>query len=649
MNFFAAQDRARRKTGWLVLLFMLAVIGLISLTVILLLGVLVYSQTGTINFSITALQQQFNWSMVTGVAAGIVLFIFLGSIYKYLSLSQGGAAVAEMLGGRLVSRSSADPDERRLLNVVDEMAIASGITVPRVYVLDEMGINAFAAGLTPNSAVIGVTNGTLTRLNREELQGVIAHEFSHIFNGDMRLNLRLIGVLHGILLIGLLGFQLLRSLRFMGRSRNSKGGQAVAVVMIIGLGLTVIGYVGYFFGQWIKAMVSRQREYLADASAVRYTRNRDGIAGALKKIGGFSAGSFLDTPTAAEYSHAYFAQGVGSMLDSMFATHPPLDHRIKSIEPDWDGKFIVPEVQQTKVDAEISGDKQDTKSEQLMHAILAGSIATGVLNVDEVIEQIGAINDEQVHIAQSIIDSIPVNLRRATEEPYGARAVIYGLLLDRAKLDTQKSIMQQRADAAVLVLLNNLLADLNKLPELARLPLLEMTIPTLKGLSKPQYQKFREVVQALISADKKVELHEWVIQRLLIQQLDQEFGLRQPAKPKHAILGAVKHEAEIVLSLIAIIEHSDEQDAQQAFAAGKKMIGAGALNFVARDELNLAMLNSALDKLEQLKPLLKPRIIKAMAACIMHDGKATIKGQELLRAIASCLDCPIPPVLTELS
>ena len=610
----------------------------------MLLGVLAYHQTGMLDFSFAALQQHFDWHTVIVVALIICLFIFLGSLYKIMSLSQGGVSVAELLGGQLVPRSSTDAAERRLLNVVEEMAIAAGITVPRVYLLDEMGINAFAAGTSPNNAVIGVTRGALKHLNRDELQGVIAHEFSHIFNGDMRLNIRLMGGLHGILLLGMTGYYLLRVTRYVGRSRSSKGGNAAVLLLVLGIGLVAIGYIGFFFGQWIKSMVSRQREFLADASAVRYTRNQQGIADALKKIGGM--GSTLINPAAAEYSHAYFSQGVSSVLEFMFATHPPLARRIRSIEPRWDGKYILPRIPKPEPKTPAQAPAAEDKQAKLTNVLLAGAIAAGVLSADEIIEQVGTVSDEQMALAQQIIAAIPVALREAAAEPFGARAVIYGVLMDwRAAVAVeQQSILKQLADPAVANMTQQLEEDRKALPEFARLPLLELTLPALQELSINQYQQFRSVVQALISADKKVDLKEWIMQRLVIQQLDEHFGLRKPARAKHAYLGAVKNEAEILLSLVAYTEHPDDAHAGQAFEAGKQAIGTTAFSIVPREELSLAKLNGAIDKLEQLKPVLKSRILKAITASIMHDGKATIKGQELLRTIASCLNCPIPPL-----
>ncbi len=641
MNFFEAQERARRRTGWLVLLFALATTGLIFITNLLLLGILAYSQSGEFVFSPVILQQQFDWDIFIGVALVVCILIFLGSLYKTMSLSDGGRSVAEMLGGRLIPRNTTDPDERRLLNVVEEMAIASGIAVPNVYVLDETSINAFAAGLTPNDAVSGVTEGTLRYLDREELQGVIAHEFSHIFNGDMRMNIRLIGVLHGILLLGLIGYYILRATRYVRGSRNKEGASAIAIVLALGVGLVVIGYIGFFFGQWIKAMVSRQREYLADASAVQYTRNKQGIAGALKKIGGLSAGSYLASPSAPQYSHAYFSQGVGGFLQSLFATHPPLKARIKRIDPGWNGKYVA----SRKVEP-VTAQPAETAEPATGAGIVTGSIAAGILTANEIIEQVGTVREEQVEVAREIMAAIPAVLRQASEEPFGARAIIYGLLIStNAQIEKdQRQILMQIADPAVAEQSKALKDDLAALPVYARLPLLELTVPALQELSGPQYRQFRKAVQSLIAADNKVDLKEWVLQRLVMQQLDEYFGLRERPKAKHAYLGAVKTEAEIMLSLVAYTEHQDAVTAEKAFEAGKAEVGAGALQFAQREQLTLENLNTAIDELEKLKPLLKPRILKACAACIMYDAKASIRGQELLRTISSVLDCPMPPL-----
>lgn len=638
MNFFEAQDQARRQTGWLVLLFMLAVVGLIVLTNLLVLGVLAYNQSGVVTFSPALLAEQFQWDVFLGVAAAIIALVFLGSAYKTMSLSGGGYKVAEMLGGRALSPDSRDPDERRLLNVVEEMAIAAGMPVPRVYLLEEEGINAFAAGSNPNNAVIGITRGAMETLSRDELQGVIAHEFSHIFNGDMRMNIRLIGVLHGILLLALIGYFLLRSSYFVRASRNRQSGGLVVAIIALGIGLLVIGYVGHFFGQWIKAMVSRQREYLADASAVQFTRNKQGIAGALKKIGGALHGSLLETPAAPEYSHAYLAQGVKGFMQSLFSTHPPLPDRIKRLDPAWDGEFVVP-VKQSDA-AETTTEAAPKPSLDIVGAV----VAAGVLSAGKMVDQVGHFDEQQVEAAQAIIAAIPPELREAAAEPFGARAVIYVLLLDpRPEVEReQQRLLEQQADPQVVQVCQTLAERRRDLPEAVRLPLIELTLPALEGLSEEQYRRFRGVVQALIAADKRVDLKEWILQRLVIRQLDEHFGLRKPARAKHGKLTQVKAQLQVILSLVAHTEYPDAQQAEQAFNAGAAEAGMSDLGLLPRDALNLETLNKALDTLEQLKPLAKPRLLKACAVCLLFDNNTTVPAQELLRTIASCLDSPMP-------
>ena len=639
MNFFEAQDRARRNTAWMILLFILAVAGLVFLTNLLLLAVLAYLKAGYFVFSVSELQSYFDPSVFVGVTVGVCLLIFGGSFYKTMSLSKGGPAVAEMLGGRLVPQSTNDLQQRQLLNVVEEMSIAAGMPIPKVYLLDEHSINAFAAGQSPANAVIGVTRGALTQLSREELQGVIAHEFSHIFNGDMRLNIRLIGVLHGILLVGTIGYFILRSLRFAGRSRSRKGGGAIVAILALGAGLMVIGYAGTFFGQWIKAVVSRQREYLADSSAVQFTRNKDSIAGALKKIGGSSGGSYIDAPTATEYSHAYFANGISSFWQSLFATHPPLEKRIKAIDPGWDGNFVSPEIRKQPVTSKASGAISSKAAAEM-------ALKTAILSAaGAAISQIGTLNEANIEQVRELIIAMPESLRTAAQSAYSARAVIYAILIShQASQKEVLSLLEQHADQSMPALTAEYLVEIENLDEKFKLPLLELCINALRELSTNQFIQFERAINKIIIADKKIDLNEWIIQRLVLQQLGEHFGLRKPAKAKHASLGAVKSDAEALMSLIAYVEHKNDSRAAQAFEHGKKEIGATALKMLARQDFSLDVLNRALDNLMQLKPLMKPRILKACVAIILEDGKTTIKGIELVRTISICLDCPMPPM-----
>jgi Zn-dependent protease with chaperone function len=637
LNFFEAQDKARRNTLWLIVLFVLAVAGLILLTNFFLLSILVYVKTKQIVVSPEMLYYYYSWKEFTIVSVGVCLLILGGSSYKALSLSGGGPTVAEMLGGRLVSHATTDLQQRQLLNVVEEMAIAAGMPIPQVYLLSDTSINAFAAGVSPANAVIGITEGTLRRLSREELQGVIAHEFSHIANGDMRLNIRLIGLLHGILLIGLIGYFLVRSLRFAGRSRSSKGGAGLLAIAALGIGLMIIGYAGSFFGQWIKAIVSRQREYLADSSAVQFTRNQDGIAGALKKIGGSAVGSYISSPSAPEYSHAYFVNGLNFFLQPWFATHPPLEKRIRRIEPRWDGEYLKSEI--IKPAAPEPAKAQPSAAEKL--AMTAAVLSSA----EEAIGQVGTLNEENIEYVRQLIIATPLLLREAAQDAYSARLLIYAALVQLQKDKTAAmAVVSRYADPDMQALVEKYLPEIEALEDKFKFPLLELGINALRELSPNQFVQFKAALESIIASDNSVNLREWIVQRFVLQQLDQHFGFRKPPKARVASLDAVGEEVGALLSLIAWIEHRKADNAAAAFAAGAAEAGLPNLELLSAKTFKLELLDRSLDRLMQLRPLVKPRLLKACVALIMHDGKATTRGIELVRTISTCLDCPMPPM-----
>ncbi|MDH3643739.1 MAG: M48 family metallopeptidase, partial [Gammaproteobacteria bacterium] len=434
MNFFQAQDAARRNTWRLAALFVAAVVSLIVLTNLLVAGV--YLWTG--NYASTSprplLDLMLNmpteyWLLIS---TGVVGVVGTASLFKYLTVRGGGRAIAEAVGGQLIHQSTNDLKQRRLLNIVEEMAIASGVPVPPVYLIHEPSINAFAAGFSADDAVIGINQGTLDHLSRDELQGVVGHEFSHILNGDMRINLRLIAMLHGILFIGTIGYGILRGVGH-SRRRNSDGGLPI---LALGVGLLVIGYSGTFFGNLIKAAVSRQREYLADASAVQFTRNPDGIADCLRKMGGLSVGSTMTGAAAQEISHMFFGQSAQLFMNNLLATHPPLDARIRAIDPGWDGRFtpVVLTAAQTSdahVQPSTSGDSVDVISglaervSQLSNSASASSYHGDSINVTvaapEVSEEVGKLDQASLDSAIGIIDSTDPELREAAHDPWAGR------------------------------------------------------------------------------------------------------------------------------------------------------------------------------------------------------------------------------------
>jgi len=642
MNFFESQDRVRKNTVQLVLLFTLAVLTLIIMVNLLVMVVFGYIDSEQIQGSETLLRQM-DWQTFATVSAGVGAVVLVGSLYKIMALSAGGKTVAESLGGQLIPQNTDDLKQRKLLNVVEEMAIASGTPAPPVYLLaDEAGINAFAAGFSPRDAVIGVTQGTIDHLSRDQLQGVIAHEFSHIFNGDMRLNIRLIGVLNGILIIGFIGYYLLYSTSYSRHGRSS--GKGAGGMLALAIGLMVIGFAGTFFGGLIKAAVSRQREYMADATAVQFTRNPDGIAGALKRIGGLEFGSKVENPGAPEVSHAFFAQGVSGFMQSLAATHPPLAKRILRIDPQWDGNF---DSADTPGD-EAEHDKKETMtSEQLASKVATLAVGTAMADVANAIDQIGNPKPETINHARALIAELSMVIKETAREPYGARAVIYSLVLDpgQAVRGRQLAHLQAYADPDVFVLTHKLLPEMDGLDIKYRLPIIDIAIPALKQLSLPQYQAFRDNLITLIEMDSRLDLLEWSLQKILFNHLDGQFFKLARTTIRYSDVGPLNKEIALILSVLAYAGQQNQNDIEKAFSAAAKTLQISGLQLVAKNKISLSNLDRSLQKLEKLKPLAKPQLLKACAASIVHDQKISSVEVELLRAFSGALDCPMPPIV----
>lgn len=639
MNFFEHQDIARRNTRRLVILLTLAVLSLIAITTALFALAMFYvdmnsqgvnaGQTGEGFWS--RLVDLVGWQALGTIALVVLVAVALGSLFKFIQLRGGGKAVAESLGGKLINGASTDANQRKLLNVVEEMAIASGTPVPPVYLLDEAGINAFAAGHSPQDAVIGITRGAIEQLDRDQLQGVIAHEFSHILHGDMRLNIRLVAILNGILVIGLLGHMLLRGSYYRSIGRSSRNNSQMAF-MAVGLGLIVIGYTGTFFGNWIKAAVSRQREFLADASAVQFTRNPDGIAGALKRIASYPQGSKLQASDAAEFSHMYFGQAMSSAFSRLMATHPPLEERIKRIEPHWDATKEREAVQAQTETPEAAGAASGFQSEDLpAGSIIAASLAA-----------IGQARPQHLERARELLNELGSRLREAAQEPSSARALVFGLLL-ASDSDIQKQqweALQQRLDQRDLQALRPLIESAQQVKAHSRLPLLELALPALKQLSEPQYRQFKTLVDQLIAADGRISLMEWALTQILRHNLEPSEGVQSALK-----LRFCQSECQLLLSITAHAGARDQATAQSAFDAARAQLPLTELSLVARDQIKLPQLERALERLRRLKPLEKPAVLKALAAAITCDRQITALEAELFRALADGLDCPIPPLL----
>ncbi len=630
-DFFQRQTVARRNTTWLVVMFVLAVICILVSTFFA--AFFAFGAAGLEGEDVS-----FGGPLLATGAA--LVLIVGGSLFRIAQVSHGGGTfVAEELGGRRIFPNTTDPAERRVLNVVEEMALASGVPVPPVFLLsNEEGINAFAAGFSPSDAVVGITRGCAEQLSRDELQGVIAHEFSHILNGDMRLNLRLIGVLYGILLLGLVGRAMLRYGGLGGRrsSRNNGG----AYVMIIGLALMVLGFAGVFFGNLIKAAISRQREYLADSSAVQFTRNPGGIAGALKRIAAAVFGSRLVAPNAAEASHMYFAEG----LASMFATHPPLPERIRRIEPHWDGSYPKPLVTDTRTMAagERAASFVGARATLDEPDIYGRAVPTDV--VEHAVDQVASPTEIHRQYLRELLAAMPPAVVDAAHEPYGARALIYATLLDRdaAVRAAQLRALEQSADPDVFELTLSLTRAVTQLDVRARLPLVDMTLPALRALSSPQYQQFMKCFMDLVRADKRLGLFEWTLHQILLRHLRPQFERVSHPRVAYYGLQQLGDECSVLLSALA---RSGQHDAQTSFSAGAAHLPDMTLRLLPPDQSGLVELNRALENLAQTAPKLRAQIVDACAATICADGKVKVSEGELLRAVCDMLDCPMPPLL----
>jgi Zn-dependent protease with chaperone function len=660
MDFFEAQARAKKRTTRLVVLFVLAVLGTIAAAYFAaLLGLHFlnaqpaaysssdYITSGSQPSSLNSQLLTLNFPLLATVSAATLAIIGLASLAKWAQFSAGGSAVAESVKARRVSPQTTDLSERRLLNVVEEMAIASGTPVPAVYILDdEPAINAFAAGLTTSDAVVAVTRGTLEKLNRDELQGVVAHEFSHILNGDMRLNLRLTALLFGILVLGLTGRGILWSLRYTrvprssGRNKNSGG--IFAAIIFAGLALLLIGYIGYFFGRLIQAAVSRQREYLADASAVQFTRNPNGIAGALKKIGGYALGSRLQTSKAAAIGHFFFAQSFRSSFTGLWATHPPLADRIRAIDPNFDGQMFTPPekidvASESFVSAGLHPPKLQPKTQPPKLETFSAPAA---------IAAIGTLTPDQVTSAETLLASVPPSLRNAAHSEADAPILLYALLLadEPALRERERALVAQHAGPPALATLDRLAPELRSLHPEHKLPLVQLALPALRSLPRSALDPFLTTLDELVHADAHVSPFEYAVQKLVTRTLALGRSPKSATVQYHSF-NALVREIATVLSTLAHASTTTEDEARTAFATGAAQLKLIEPQLaLAASSSDLSTFDAALDKLAAASLPIKHRTLLAAAHVVSANGSVSVTEAELLRAIAAALDLPMPPL-----
>jgi Zn-dependent protease with chaperone function len=637
MNFFQQQDASRRASRRLVFLFALAV-ACVVVAVDLAISFALW-RFGTPDGEYFTLSQWMtaHSGMLFGTTLVVLGIIGLSSLYKTSVISSGGGAVARSLGGVRISPDTTDPLQRRLLNVVEEIAIASGVPVPEVYLLEqESGINAFAAGMNPANAAIAVTRGALITLNRAELQGVIGHEFSHVLNGDMRLNTRLIGLLFGLLVIAVLARTVLRFGPQGGRGKRDGGAGAI---MLVALAVFVIGYVGLFFGRLIQAAVARRRESLADASAVQFTRDPTGLRNALVKIGAISAGSSLATPQGEDVAHMLFAPG----MNRMFATHPPLEERIRAIDPQFNPQEFA-EVRQRLANAASADDDNEATPRA---RDLSDLIALPPMQASTVAALVGNPATAHMQLAQSIRESLPEAIQLAGRHPASARALLLGLALDRnpEARERQKSFIAQQLGLDVAQQIVALEPVITNLQPQQRIPAQMRAFAALRQLTQEERRQLLSCLNGMLQREGKLSLTSYVLRKLTQVQLRDD--LQPGTRARQLPLAPIRSEAGIVLSVLAQHGNSDREKARRAYEAGMYQLFPRERPAFAPSE-DWAAFDRALSRLDQLMPLAKEQVVQALVKTVMHDQQLTIGEAELLRAVCASLHCPLPPLINSL-
>jgi Zn-dependent protease with chaperone function len=640
MNFFQHQERARRKTMLLAGYFALAVIAIVLAVSLCLYLAALWNNGGHYPLSEWLRSPAMLWS-----ALATLIIIMVGSLHKAWQLRDGGSALANLLGAREILPATTSSADRRLRNVVEEMAIAAGIPAPRTFVMEnEKAINALVAGYRPTEAVMVVTRGTLDSLTREELQGVVAHEFSHILNADMRLNMRLIAVLAGILAIGKVGEFLLRAntrSRFHSRRSGRNQGAGVLFLIALGIAMMVIGYIGLFFGRLIKAAISRQRELLADASSVQFTRNAAGIANALIKIRN-QHGSHLLSSHGEDMSHMCFGATVPFHLQNLLATHPPVDERLRALGGDWLARARVRQRQagDSASAAPVSGTVADDTAlgftgnspAQLATAVAAQGMASSV----------GRIAEAHTGYARSLLEAIPETLKQSLRQPESARLVVLALatsssrsaapaLLDTLTLpDLEKQMVLQLG------------GEISALGTRLRLPLTDLAIPALKQLAAGQRDIFLDQLDALVRHDQHLTLFEFVLTRILNDHL--RTGAGRAPTVRFRQYSAVAKQIHLLLSLMVHASGCRDEAAENLFRRAAGVLLPVQASLLPAGQCRVELLDDALRDLRDLTPLLKGPLLDGLADIARADGRIQVQEAELLRGIATLMDCPMPPL-----
>ena len=629
MDFFGAQDRARRATRWLAILFGFAILIITQLINLLVMVILfLYKLKVEPEFS-HSFPEFFNWELyffISIVVAGFsIFFAYLGM----RNLFGGGRIVAEQVGGDLIARASANPGERRLTQIVTEIAIAAGSPVPQVFLLNESGINSFSAGWDSTDAVICVSSGALNHLDRDELQAMVAHEFRHILSGDMRLNQIMAGLLQGLFIIKKWSGTLLEKL---GRV-SSRGSGALIYLGI--MSFYILGSLGHFLGRWIKSLLTKQQEFQADAAAVQFTRDPEAVIRMLQKLGIKYINSYLPGPRYDQFDHAFVGiPGKRTFLSS----HPSVEKRILRINPNWEIDFPALHITEKVAPKPLKREKEEVKRSMVWSMVGLGVTET-------ILEPASQAKSEPEVFDPEAGFTLSEDLLALTKDLDSSMATILAFILSSDKKEESSRLKQLKPLIGANIFQSMLayMPLLDGLDPRKRIPLMEACIPVLKEMNRVRYLDFKKWVLILFNTDFKLDHDEFIIHQLVISRLDRFFRITRRPQNILNLVSAVKPEYELVLSLIAYTEHPDDE-ATQAFEAGRKMIAAYALKIIPRQNISLKQVNLALEKLYALTPSLRKRLLRASAATIALDGKITMRGYELLRTIAIGLEVPMPAI-----
>jgi Zn-dependent protease with chaperone function/uncharacterized tellurite resistance protein B-like protein len=641
MDFFEHQQRARRRTRWLIFLFLVAVAGIaVGVTMVVAILSQVLGSGSTTIVVPDGAWLATNRDLLVLCAIGTVAVIGLASWIRLIQLRKGGPTVATSLGGTVVLPENPDPLCRRLYNVVEEISIASSVPVPTVFVMEhESSINAFAAGHTTSDAAIAVTRGALEQLSRDELQGVIGHEFSHILNGDMRLNIRLMGFLFGIMVINMVGRAMARTGTRRGVRISSAGKRGSGIIGLAGVALFVLGYIGVLVGRIIQAAVSRQREFLADASAVQFTRQASGLADALRKIGGLPTQSWLANPRAEEVSHMLFANG-RRMLAGLFATHPPLDERIRKLQP-----YV--RAQEAAAPPPTTESMTDVTNEPM--AGIAAMAGTASLAAAAVVPRVGAPDDRDIESAREIRKRIPDALWMAAHDGDDAVAAVLALVLDEepSARDKQCRIISNRFGETTASSARELSISAARVLQGDRLAVSDIAFPMIRSMPEPSRTFFLDTLRELVAVDGDIDAFEAALVGSLTAHLaDLESRSRRPGRAtrRDVSLAAVR-----ILAFLSIHGHESLDAAADAFAASVQSLDK---EFRVPDTTPLPTrpppaeaLRRSLLVLDRIAVKSKKALIEALVVSASSDGRISQREFALLRGICSALHCPLPPLV----